>query len=172
MTLRTRILRNFLRSDPAQCRPVDLPSTASGNFRGREAKLATSLHGRQTGHSPNIRLALLGGFLCLLAAFCAAAPKSGAQNWGQANRVVQGRVVNAEDTPQQNAIVYLKNQKTLEIKTYISAADGSYRFGQLSSDADYQIWARYQNSKSKTRSISSFDSKKQFTFELKLEPSK
>jgi hypothetical protein len=91
---------------------------------------------------------------------------------GQAVRTVQGRVLDSEEKPQPNAVVYLENEKSLEVKTYITTQDGAYRFGQLASDVDYQLWAKYQGSKSKTRSISSFDSKKQFNFDLKLEPVK
>ena len=68
--------------------------------------------------------------------------------------------------------MYLQDQKTLEVKTYITDADGKFRFGQLSSDVDYQLWAKYQNRKSKTKSISSFDSKTQFDFDLKVETGK
>ena len=84
----------------------------------------------------------------------------------------EGRVIDAQEKPQADAVVYLQNQKSLEVRTYITTEDGSYRFGQLGSDVDYQLWAKFQSSKSKTRSISSFDSKKQFNFDLKLEPSK
>jgi Carboxypeptidase regulatory-like domain len=96
----------------------------------------------------------------------------GARGIGQATRSVQGRVLDSQDKPQPNAVVYLQNEKSLEVKTYIATADGSYRFGQLGPDVDYQLWAKYQGLKSKTRSISSFDSKKQFNFDLKLEPAK
>jgi len=53
--------------------------------------------------------------------------------------------------------------------TFITEADGHYRFGQLASDVDYQLWAEFKGHKSKTRAISSFDSKKQFNFDLKVE---
>jgi hypothetical protein len=97
-------------------------------------------------------------------------PASGlAQNLGQTVRVVQGVVRDANDQPQANAVVYLQDQKSMEVRTYITEADGRYRFGQLSSEVDYQLWAEYKGHKSKTRSISSFDSKKQFTFDLKIE---
>jgi hypothetical protein len=110
--------------------------------------------------------------LCLLLLFTLASAKGHAQGLGQWARVVQGKVVDSDDKPQPNAVVYLQNAKTQEIKTYITTEDGSYRFGQLSTDMDYQVWAKYQKDKSKTKSISSFDSKKQFIFILKLEPSK
>jgi len=91
---------------------------------------------------------------------------------GQSLRVIEGRAVGSNDQPLQNAIVYLQDQKTMEVKTYITDADGKFRFGQLSSDVDYQVWAKYQNRKSKTKSISSFDSKTQFDFDLKVDTGK
>jgi Carboxypeptidase regulatory-like domain len=97
---------------------------------------------------------------------------SQAQNIGQSVRVVQGVVRNEGDQPFANAVVYLQNQKSLEVRTYITEADGRYRFGQLGSDVDYQLWAEFKGKKSKTRSISSFDSKKQFLFDLKIDTSK
>jgi hypothetical protein len=111
--------------------------------------------------------------LLLLLLACAASCWQGfAQNAGQAVRVVQGVVRDSNDQLQANAIVYLQDQKSLEVRTYITEADGHYRFGQLSSDVDYQLWAEYKGHKSKTRSISSFDSKKQFNFDLKIDTPK
>jgi len=52
-------------------------------------------------------------------------------------KVVQGKVVGSSNRPQSGGIVYLKNAKTNDIKSFISTADGSYRFGQLSPDIDY-----------------------------------
>ena len=111
-------------------------------------------------------------WLLLLLAFAASLPPGFAQTIGQAVRVVQGIVRDSSNQPQANAVVYLQDQKTLEVRTYITQADGRYRFGQLSSEVDYQLWAEYKGHKSKTRSISSFDSKKQFNFDLKIETPK
>ena len=108
--------------------------------------------------------------LLLLLLTCAAAgPLSFGQSLAQSMRVVQGLVLNADGQPQQNAVVYLQDQKSLQVRTYITEADGRYRFGQLSSDVDYQLWAEYKGHKSKTRSISSFDSKKELNFDLKID---
>jgi hypothetical protein len=114
----------------------------------------------------------LAWILCLLLVSGAAQPLSLAQSLAQSVRVVQGIVQNSDGQPQANAVVYLQDQKSLEVRTYITEADGHYRFGQLSSDVDYQLWAEYKGRKSKTRTMSSFDSKKQFNFDLKIDAPK
>jgi hypothetical protein len=87
-------------------------------------------------------------------------------------KVVQGKVVGSSNQPQTGAIVYLKNTKTGDIKSFISTADGSYRFGQLSPDVDYEIWADYNGRKSNTKTVSSFDSKKLLDYQLKVDTGK
>ena len=108
-------------------------------------------------------------FILLLLTCAAAGPLSFSQSLAQSMRVVQGLVLNADGQPQLNAVVYLQDQKSMQVRTYITEADGRYRFGQLSSDVDYQLWAEYKGHKSKTRSISSFDSKKELIFDLKID---
>ncbi len=108
---------------------------------------------------------VLGGLLmgpCVMIALPTVAMAQTAQ------RVVQGKVELSSGDMAKGAIVYIKNTKTLEVRTYISSSDGSYRFGQLSSDADYTVWAEYQGKKSKERTISSFDTKKVFTVVLRI----
>ncbi len=107
--------------------------------------------------------------LFLALSFLALAPYSTAQA-GQ--KVVAGKVVGSSNRPQSGAIVYLKDTKTDEIKSFISTADGSYRFGQLSPDVDYEIWAEYQGRKSSTKTISSYDSKKSLDYQLKVNTGK
>lgn len=86
----------------------------------------------------------------------------------QGGRVVQGKVLTSSDAPVPGAIVYLKDMKTLGVKSAISLQDGSYRFGQLADTTDYEIWAELQGKKSSIRGISSFDTKKLLTLNLKL----
>jgi hypothetical protein len=87
-------------------------------------------------------------------------------------KVAEGKVVGSNSQPVVGAIVYLKNTKTGDIKSFISVADGSYRFGQLSPEIDYEIWAEYQGRKSNTKTISSFDSKKLMDYQLKVDTGK
>ena len=83
-------------------------------------------------------------------------------------RSVEGTVFGPNDTPLGSAVVYLQDSKTNNIKSFISTPDGSYRFGQLSSEVDYQVWAEYKGKKSDKKNISSFNSKKQIVIDLHL----
>ena len=109
---------------------------------------------------------VVGGLLAAPCMFITLPRTAAAQT---AERVVQGKVALASGSMAKGAIVYIKNAKTLEVRTYISTDDGSYRFGQLNPDANYTVWAEYQGKKSKERSISSFDTRKTFNIALKIE---
>ncbi len=87
---------------------------------------------------------------------------------GQQQRSVQGKVLGQSDEGKAGAVVYLKDVKTLTIRSAISTQDGTYRFGQLSDGTDYELWAELEGKKSPTRSVSSFDQKKQNIINLKL----
>jgi Carboxypeptidase regulatory-like domain len=86
----------------------------------------------------------------------------------QSSRSVQGMVTSAEDTSVAGAVVQLKNTKTLQIRSFITKEDGSYYFNGLSPDVDYELKAEYQGSSSSTKTVSSFDSRKAVTINLKL----
>ena len=98
----------------------------------------------------------------------AAAP-SAAQDHGPVQRVVHGRVQDKAGAPVKGAVVYLQDSRSSSIRSAISTEDGSYRFVQLLQNTDYQLWAKVEGKKSKTRSISSFDSKNDFTLDLKID---
>jgi hypothetical protein len=83
-------------------------------------------------------------------------------------RTLVGRVVNAQEAPVQKAIVYLKNTKTLAIKTYISEPDGSYRFPGLAPNVDYEVYAEHEGARSPVKTLSGFDNRKQANITLKL----
>ncbi len=86
----------------------------------------------------------------------------------QQTRSLQGQVMNDADAPIPTAIVYLKNTKTLAVKTFIADKDGIYRFTALSPNVDYEVYAEKDGKKSDTKTLSSFDSKKQATINLKI----
>ncbi len=84
-------------------------------------------------------------------------------------RNVTGQVLTKSDAPLSEAIVYLKNTKTLAIKSFITEKDGGYRFHGLSPNIDYEIYADYQGQKSATKTISSFDSRNNITLNIHID---
>lgn len=101
-----------------------------------------------------------------LAALAALLPAAGAQTFGLKN--VQGKILNGKDAPINGAIVYLENKRDDDIKTFISTANGSYRFADLAADTDYSLWAAYHGKRSSQKTISSFDTRKQVYIDLKI----
>jgi Carboxypeptidase regulatory-like domain len=87
----------------------------------------------------------------------------------QQQRVVSGKVVDAANDPIKGAVVYLKDSRSLGVKSFFSDDQGGYRFGQLSQNTDYEIWAENNGKKSAVKSISSFDNKSQFFINLKID---
>ena len=83
-------------------------------------------------------------------------------------RTLTGRVFSSADQPVQKAIVYLKNTKSLAVRTYISETDGSYHFPALSPNVDYEVYAEYEGARSDTKTLSAFDDRKIFNVTLRL----
>jgi hypothetical protein len=106
-----------------------------------------------------------------VAALVPAAPLLRAQAQ-QAARVVEGKVVNKSDAALKGATVFLKDDHALTVKSYIAGDDGSYRFGQLAQNTDYEVWAESNGKKSKVVNISSFDTKTQINITLKIDSEK
>jgi len=89
-----------------------------------------------------------------------------AQNIGQ--RVVLGKVNDSGSTAVAGATVFLKDLKTKSIRSYTTTDDGKFRFTQVNMAEDYDLWAEKADRKSATKSVSSWDSRKEFECELKL----
>jgi hypothetical protein len=87
-------------------------------------------------------------------------------------RAVAGIVRNEADEPVEGAIVQLKDLKSLKVRSYITKADGVYRFFGLSTNADYELRADLRELSSDKRTLSVFDSRKQAVVNIKLEPRK
>ena len=72
-------------------------------------------------------------------------------------RVLTGTVMDKNDTPIPNAVVYLKNEKTLNVRTFFAQKDGGYRFPQLERNVDYEVYAEIDGKRSDTKTVSQFD---------------
>lgn len=83
-------------------------------------------------------------------------------------RTVQGTVTDAADNPVDGAIVQLKDTKTLQIRSFVTQQHGAYYFHGLNPNVDYEVRADYQGASSPTKTISSFDSRKEVAINLKL----
>src|ERR1700752_3802692 len=84
-------------------------------------------------------------------------------------RTVHGVVVDKSENPVPSGVVFLKNTRTNDVRSYISDEAGNYRFSGLDPNADYEIHAEKEGAKPSTRTISSFDSRKEIVLNLKIE---
>ncbi len=81
-------------------------------------------------------------------------------------RVVDGKVVDKGEAALAGAVVYLKDTRSLSVKTFICDDAGHFHFGHLAQNTDYELWADSKGVKSNTKSISSFDDKNSYYFTL------
>jgi len=87
-------------------------------------------------------------------------------------RTLTGMVLDKSSKPIADAVVYLKNTKTLAIRTYISQKDGTYRFPELSLNVDYDIYAQKEGNKSPTKTLSQFDDRENPNINLQIDAKK
>jgi uncharacterized membrane protein len=85
------------------------------------------------------------------------------------SRFLGGKVLDTNDQAVPKAIVYLKNTKTLVIKTYIADQDGSYHFPGLSQNLDYEVYAESNGKRSDVKSVSSYDTHPRLNINLHID---
>jgi hypothetical protein len=96
----------------------------------------------------------------------------GGKKGEEPTRSVSGTVTSAEDTPVNGAVVQLKNMKNLQIRSFITKENGQYYFHGLSPDVDFELKADYSGTSSGTKTLSSFDGRKEAIINLKLNKTK
>jgi hypothetical protein len=87
-------------------------------------------------------------------------------------RSVRGIVTDKADKPIQNSVVFLKNVRTNVVLSHFTDEQGSYRFSGLDPNVDYEIHAEAEDQKSAIRTVTSLDSRKEITLNLKLDRKK
>jgi hypothetical protein len=111
---------------------------------------------------------LLAGCLAILLCSPAALAQEKKKD-SEHTRGVKGLVLMPDGTGAKQAVVYLKNTKTLQVQSFITKDDGSYAFHELSTDVDYDLKAELAGGMtSPSKTLSNFDSRKEATIDLKL----
>ncbi|MFZ0885267.1 MAG: carboxypeptidase-like regulatory domain-containing protein [Candidatus Acidiferrales bacterium] len=87
-------------------------------------------------------------------------------------KTLHGIVVDKNENPVPSSVVYLKNVKSQAVKTYIADETGTYRFSGLDPNVDYEIHAEHDGLTSSTRTVSSFDTRRDIEVVLKLSKKK
>ena len=87
-------------------------------------------------------------------------------------KTLHGVVIDRNENPVPSSVVYLKNVKSQAVKTYIADETGTYRFSGLDPNVDYEIHAEHDGLTSSTRTVSSFDSRRDIEVVLKLNKKK
>jgi len=107
--------------------------------------------------------------LMLFTAFPAAAQQTKDEKKAEAQlRTVHGLIEDKDEDPVPASVVYLLNVKTQAVRTSFADEKGLYRFSGLDPNVDYEIHAEHQDVTSSTRTISSFDSRRDIEVNLKV----
>jgi hypothetical protein len=117
------------------------------------------------------RVWVVGLMLAVLLGTFSAASYAKKKKKGPPTRSVKGLVTDQAEEPLAGAVVQLKNTRTLQVKSFITNAQGAYYFHGLDMAADYEMKARYLEDSSRTRTVSSLDGRDMviFNFKIKLE---
>lgn len=119
-------------------------------------------------HRRSVIKAVALGCICLIA-LCAVAGVSPDKKDKAVGRLLFGKVLDPQDNPLPDAVVYVTDTRTRAVKTYIVGSDGSYRFPALSASVDYEVYAQYKGHRSDTKSVSQFDDRSQVNMNLKID---
>jgi hypothetical protein len=81
-------------------------------------------------------------------------------------RFLSGVVTDQDARPLPRAAVQIENEKTLQIRSYITGEHGEFHFAELSPDADYDVRAEFDGIRSSKKTLSQFDSRPMPTITL------
>ncbi|HEV3510060.1 MAG TPA: carboxypeptidase-like regulatory domain-containing protein [Candidatus Sulfotelmatobacter sp.] len=118
-------------------------------------------------HSRSVIKAL--AVVCVLLTLCSLAAASPDKKEKASGRLLLGKVLDPQDNPLPDAVVYVTNIRTRAVKTYIVGPDGTYRFPALSTAVDYEVYAQFKGKKSDTKSVSQFDDRSQVYIDLRVD---
>jgi hypothetical protein len=87
-------------------------------------------------------------------------------------RSVRGVVTDKAEKPIPNSVVFLKNSRTNVVLSHFADEEGTYRFTGLDPNADYEVHAEFEGQTSTSRTLTSLDSRKEITVNLKIDRKK
>ena len=87
-------------------------------------------------------------------------------------KTVRGLVLDKSDNGIASAVVFLKNVRSNQVRSYLADAHGNYRFSGLDPNADYELHAEKDGAKSAIRNVSSFDARMDIVLNLKIDTKK
>lgn len=114
-----------------------------------------------------VRLSALAVTLALAAASAQLFPKRDKKE--DPSRVIEGTVMSPEDQPVTGAVVQLKNQRTLQVRSYITKEGGKFGFYGLDPNTDFAVRAEADGLSSPWRTVSVFASRKKILLTIRLE---
>jgi Carboxypeptidase regulatory-like domain len=84
-------------------------------------------------------------------------------------RTLQGTVLASDGNLVEQAVVQLKDSRTLQVYSFITKANGSYHFGYLKADVEYEVKASHAGLTSDWKRVSIFDTRPVVVLNLKLD---
>ncbi len=87
-------------------------------------------------------------------------------------RTVSGLVTDKSETPLPGSVIFLRNMRTNAVSSRFADKDGNYRFSGLDPNVDYEVHAELDGAKSPSKTMSSLDSRKEMTLNLKIDKKK
>jgi hypothetical protein len=87
-------------------------------------------------------------------------------------RTVHGLVLDKSENAVAESVVFLRNTKTNVVRSSYTDASGKFRFSGLDPNVDYEIHAEKEDTKSATRTISSYDGRKDVELNLRMDKKK
>jgi len=84
-------------------------------------------------------------------------------------RTLRGTVLDPGGNPVEQAVVQLKDSRTLQVLSFITREDGVYHFASLKNDVEYEVKASHGGLSTDWKRISIFDTRKIVIANLKLE---
>jgi hypothetical protein len=90
------------------------------------------------------------------------------RNYDTNTRSLKGIVTDRDGKPAPGAVVLLKDNKTLQVRSFVAQEEGAYHFYGLSTNDEYEVRAQLNGSSSSSKTLSAFDNRKEATIDLKL----